>query len=119
MKSWDADFFMDSFERGDLVIAPDEAAKPYDCSSKAIFKFDRNKEVTATSNNVSYALNKLKSTLDANATNYAVLDGLDSNPYAVSAEEIRKFRLRNYNFDIKDLRRPKLATIFLRMRKCS
>ena len=93
-------FWMDSFERGDVVITPDEitfrAAGPYDCSSKAIFKFDSGKEVTATSN-VSYALNKLMSMIDTNTTSYAILDGLDSNPCATPAR---------YNFGVKGLRRP-------------
>ena len=92
-------FWMDSFERGDVVITPDEitfrAAGPYDCSSKAIFKFDSGKEVTATSN-VSYALNKLMSMIGTNTTSYATLDGLDNSCVTPA----------HYNFDVKSLRRP-------------
>lgn len=99
MNSWDADFWMDKFERSDMVITPDEitfrAAEPYDYSSNTVFKLDNNKEVTATSN-VSYALNKLMSMIGTNTTNYATLDGLD-NSCATPA---------HYNFSVKGLRRP-------------
>ena len=112
MNSWDEDFWMDKFERGDVVIAPDEitfrAAEPYgNCSisfsedgavsynGRGDIKFDSNKEVTATSN-VSYALNKLMSITGTNTTSYATLDGLD-NSCATPA---------HYNFGVKRLRRP-------------
>lgn len=83
MNSWDGDFWMDKFERGDITIAPDEiifrVAEPYDYSSNTVFKIDSNKEVTATSN-----------------VSYATLDGLD-NSCATPA---------HYNFGVKGLRRP-------------